>query len=256
MSPQRSSQARSGMRGRVVIGSRQRTGARAYPDATDRSAPARGAGRPVYSTAPRAFSHATRVPARPPSPPKAWSRSTRPARARSAHSTASTSTSTRAPSSACSARTAPARPRPSASSPRSSGPTPAARPSPGFDVRTQADEIRRVIGLSGQYAAVDENLTGRENLWLFGRLYHLSSPRGPQARRRAARAVRADGRRRPGRQDLLGRHAASPRPRRRAHRPPAAADPRRADDRPRPAQPDRDVGRHPRTSSARARRSC
>ncbi len=52
----------------------------------------------------------------------------------------------------------------------------------GYDVRTQADAIRRVIGLSGQYAAVDENLTGRENLWLFGRLYHLSSP---EARRRA-----------------------------------------------------------------------
>jgi ABC-2 type transport system ATP-binding protein len=32
-----------------------------------------------------------------------------------------------------------------------------------------------VIGLSGQYAAVDENLTGRENLWMFGRLYQLPS---------------------------------------------------------------------------------
>ena len=52
----------------------------------------------------------------------------------------------------------------------------------GFDVRTQADEIRRVIGISGQYASVDENLTGRENLWLFGRLYHLPSR---EARRRA-----------------------------------------------------------------------
>ncbi len=52
----------------------------------------------------------------------------------------------------------------------------------GFDVRTQADQIRRVIGLSGQYAAVDENLTGRENLWLFGRLYHLPSS---EARKRA-----------------------------------------------------------------------
>ena len=52
----------------------------------------------------------------------------------------------------------------------------------GFDVVRQSDEIRRVIGLSGQYAAVDENLTGRENLWLFGRLYRLSSP---EARRRA-----------------------------------------------------------------------
>jgi ABC-2 type transport system ATP-binding protein len=46
----------------------------------------------------------------------------------------------------------------------------------GFDVVRQPDQIRRVIGLSGQYAAVDENLTGRENLWLFGRLYQLSSP--------------------------------------------------------------------------------
>jgi ABC-2 type transport system ATP-binding protein len=32
-----------------------------------------------------------------------------------------------------------------------------------------------MIGLSGQYAAVDENLTGRENLWMFGRLYQLPS---------------------------------------------------------------------------------
>jgi len=47
----------------------------------------------------------------------------------------------------------------------------------GFDVVHQPDEIRRLIGLSGQYAAVDENLTGRENLWLFGRLYKLPSPK-------------------------------------------------------------------------------
>jgi ABC-2 type transport system ATP-binding protein len=52
----------------------------------------------------------------------------------------------------------------------------------GFDVIRQAQALRRVIGLSGQYAAVDENLTGRENLWLFGRLYQLSSA---EARRRA-----------------------------------------------------------------------
>ncbi|HET8984278.1 MAG TPA: ATP-binding cassette domain-containing protein, partial [Trueperaceae bacterium] len=43
----------------------------------------------------------------------------------------------------------------------------------GFDVVKDADRLRRVIGLSGQYAAVDENLTGRENLYLFGRLYQL-----------------------------------------------------------------------------------
>jgi ABC-2 type transport system ATP-binding protein len=45
----------------------------------------------------------------------------------------------------------------------------------GFDVARQAKELRSVIGLSGQYAAVDENLTGKENLWMFGRLYQLSS---------------------------------------------------------------------------------
>ena len=45
----------------------------------------------------------------------------------------------------------------------------------GFDLARDGQKIRKVIGLSGQYAAVDENLTGRENLWMFGRLYQLSS---------------------------------------------------------------------------------
>jgi ABC-2 type transport system ATP-binding protein len=53
----------------------------------------------------------------------------------------------------------------------------------GYDVVREPDPIRRVIGLSGQYAAVDENLTGSENLWLFGRLYQLSSP---EAKKRAS----------------------------------------------------------------------
>jgi ABC-2 type transport system ATP-binding protein len=43
----------------------------------------------------------------------------------------------------------------------------------GLDVVRQAQQLRTLIGLSGQYAAVDENLTGRENLWMFGRLYQL-----------------------------------------------------------------------------------
>ncbi|MBM3669679.1 MAG: ATP-binding cassette domain-containing protein [Actinobacteria bacterium] len=43
----------------------------------------------------------------------------------------------------------------------------------GFDVKSQADDVRRSIGLTGQYAAVDEFLTGRENLMMFGGLYHL-----------------------------------------------------------------------------------
>jgi len=43
----------------------------------------------------------------------------------------------------------------------------------GLDVVDEAAELRSRIGLAGQYAAVDENLTGAENLELVGRLYHL-----------------------------------------------------------------------------------
>jgi daunorubicin resistance ABC transporter ATP-binding subunit len=52
----------------------------------------------------------------------------------------------------------------------------------GFDVTTQARAVRRLIGLSGQYAAVDAYLTGRENLRMIGRLYGLTRD---AARRRA-----------------------------------------------------------------------
>jgi ABC-2 type transport system ATP-binding protein len=52
----------------------------------------------------------------------------------------------------------------------------------GLDVVQQPDELRSRIGLTGQYAAVDEYLTGRENLEMVGRLYHLPKK---QARRRA-----------------------------------------------------------------------
>ncbi len=44
----------------------------------------------------------------------------------------------------------------------------------GYDVVRHPDDVRRAIGLTGQYAAVDEYLTGRENLRMFGDLYHLS----------------------------------------------------------------------------------
>jgi ABC-2 type transport system ATP-binding protein len=53
----------------------------------------------------------------------------------------------------------------------------------GFDVATEAAKVRSAIGLAGQQAAVDELLSGRQNLVLFGRLHHLG-------RREAAR--RAD----------------------------------------------------------------
>jgi ABC-2 type transport system ATP-binding protein len=42
----------------------------------------------------------------------------------------------------------------------------------GLDVARQAEDVRAIIGLAGQYAAVDENLTGRENLRLIGQLTH------------------------------------------------------------------------------------
>ncbi len=43
----------------------------------------------------------------------------------------------------------------------------------GFDVSTQPDVVRQMIGVAGQSAAVDEKLTARENLNLFGRLYKI-----------------------------------------------------------------------------------
>ncbi|MGW4474339.1 ATP-binding cassette domain-containing protein [Nonomuraea sp. NPDC004354] len=52
----------------------------------------------------------------------------------------------------------------------------------GFDVAAQPAQVRRVIGLASQEPAVDEILTGRENLVMWGRLYHLDARR---ARRRA-----------------------------------------------------------------------
>lgn len=52
----------------------------------------------------------------------------------------------------------------------------------GVDVLADPDAVRRMIGVSGQNSAVDENLTGFENLEMVGRLYHLS---GATAKRRA-----------------------------------------------------------------------
>jgi ABC-2 type transport system ATP-binding protein len=56
----------------------------------------------------------------------------------------------------------------------------------GFDVERDAKTIRSMIGLAGQYATVDEMLTGRENLELVGLLYHLSKG---TYRRRAKEAL-------------------------------------------------------------------
>ena len=56
----------------------------------------------------------------------------------------------------------------------------------GLDVRTQPDQVRSRIGLAGQYAAVDNLLTGRENLEIVGRLYQLSKA---EAKKRADEAL-------------------------------------------------------------------
>ncbi|HEV2902642.1 MAG TPA: ATP-binding cassette domain-containing protein [Gaiellaceae bacterium] len=58
----------------------------------------------------------------------------------------------------------------------------------GFDVAGQPAKVREHIGLAGQYAAVDENLTGFENLEMVGRLYHL----GRKASRARSRELLED----------------------------------------------------------------
>jgi ABC-2 type transport system ATP-binding protein len=54
----------------------------------------------------------------------------------------------------------------------------------GVDVAREPHRIRQLVGVTGQYASVDEDLTATENLWLFGRLQGLRSAR--------ARAIAAD----------------------------------------------------------------
>ena len=56
----------------------------------------------------------------------------------------------------------------------------------GINVLSEPDRVRRMIGASGQYAAVDENLTGFENLMMLGKLYHLGSK---VAKERAAELI-------------------------------------------------------------------
>jgi len=56
----------------------------------------------------------------------------------------------------------------------------------GIDVVKNPSTVRNLIGLAGQYAAVDENLTGKENLEMVGALYHLPSK---EAKRRAQKLL-------------------------------------------------------------------
>ena len=49
----------------------------------------------------------------------------------------------------------------------------------GFDVMNDAVQVRQLIALTGQYASVDDELTGSENLIMIGRLLGLGRPRAP-----------------------------------------------------------------------------
>ena len=108
----------------------------------------------------------------------------------------------------------------------------------------------RAIGLTGQYAAVDEYLTGRENLDMIGRLLPPAGRRTRSARARELleRFDLADAADRAGQAPTPAACAAGSTSRGLVGRP-AGAVPRRADHRPRPAQPRRAVGRDPRRSS-------
>jgi len=62
----------------------------------------------------------------------------------------------------------------------------------GVDVRADPRAVRRRIGLSGQYAAVDEYLTGYENLEMIGRLYHLGRKRSSERARELLASFRLE----------------------------------------------------------------
>ena len=53
----------------------------------------------------------------------------------------------------------------------------------GFNVVREPDSVRPIIGLAGQYPAVDENLTGKENLVMIGQLYHLGTRKSKERAR-------------------------------------------------------------------------
>jgi ABC-2 type transport system ATP-binding protein len=80
----------------------------------------------------------------------------------------------------------------------------------GFDLATQPAKVRASLSLTGQFAAVDELLSGRENLVLVARLRHLTEV-GTIADALLERCSLADAAARQG-GDLFGWHASPPRP--------------------------------------------
>ena len=101
----------------------------------------------------------------------------------------------------------------------------------GHDVVRDPAAVRRLIGLTGQFSAVDNVLTGEENLRLMARLRHLPREDGrKRVRDLLERFDLADAAAQAAR-DLLRGDAATPRPRHESRRPSADRLPRRADHR-------------------------
>ena len=126
----------------------------------------------------------------------------------------------------------------------------------GHDVVREPMAVRRMIGLAGQSAAVEEMMTGRENLVMVARLYGQGRAEAVASAKRILRADGSGGGRRPPGQDLFGRDATAARPGGEPRRLAPAAPARRADDRPRPRQPQRGVGRRARHERGTGPTSC
>ncbi len=99
----------------------------------------------------------------------------------------------------------------------------------GYDVGHQAQKVRETISLTGQFAALDPNLTARENLQLIARLRGRNRREAAQHHGPTARALRCDRVRGQAHQAAVRRPEASRRPGRGAGREAAAAGARRAD---------------------------
>ncbi len=99
----------------------------------------------------------------------------------------------------------------------------------GHDVVTDPAMVRRSIMLTGQHVALDEMLTGYENLVMFGRLQGLKKSAARARARELLRRVRPGARRRATGRNLFGRHAQTRRHRLRPGGPPRGGVPRRAD---------------------------
>ena len=112
----------------------------------------------------------------------------------------------------------------------------------GHDVVSDPAGVRRSLMLTGQHVALDDLLTGRENLLMFGRLQGLKKKVAKAAGPGAARAVRPGRCRRPRGRQLLRRHEAPHRHRVRAGGPARGGVPRRADHRAGSAQQAGDLG--------------